>query len=79
MRLIIFDWDDVFSQGSTAEYHRRYYAALEAVGVRLAPNPVDRACAVYEQHHSRLQAEELGVNHIIASVAELEPVLEHLG
>ena len=37
IKLIIFDWDDVFSQGSTSGYYKCYHAALEAVGVTLEP------------------------------------------
>lgn len=37
IRLIIFDWDDVFTLGSTAGYLRCYHRALEELGVRLDP------------------------------------------
>jgi phosphoglycolate phosphatase-like HAD superfamily hydrolase len=36
-KLIIFDWDDVFTLGSTAGYHRCYHKALLGVGVKLSP------------------------------------------
>jgi phosphoglycolate phosphatase len=34
-KLIIFDWDDVFSQGSTKGYYACYHQALVAVGITL--------------------------------------------
>lgn len=37
IKLIIFDWDDVFSQGSTAGYYRCYHEALKGVGIQLDP------------------------------------------
>lgn len=35
---IIFDWDDVFTQGSTEGYFRCYHQALEKVGVHMNPD-----------------------------------------
>lgn len=35
---IIFDWDDVFTQGSTEGYFRCYHQALERVGVNMSPD-----------------------------------------
>lgn len=37
LKLIIFDWDDVFSQGSTAGYYKCYHEALSGVGIELDP------------------------------------------
>lgn len=34
--LIIFDWDDVFSKGSTEGYYKCYHAAVVGVGVHLS-------------------------------------------
>lgn len=34
-KLIIFDWDDVFTHGSTKGYHACYHAAVRGVGVTL--------------------------------------------
>lgn len=34
--LIIFDWDDVFSKGSTEGYYKCYHAAVAGVGVHLS-------------------------------------------
>lgn len=42
IKLIIFDWDDVFTQGSIKGYYACYHAALEAVGVRL--DGAEEAC-----------------------------------
>ena len=42
IKLIIFDWDDVFTQGSIQGYYASYHAALEAVGVHLSPEEEDR-------------------------------------
>lgn len=36
IKLIIFDWDDVFSLGSQKGYYQCYFAALKAVGVKLS-------------------------------------------
>lgn len=38
IELIIFDWDDVFTLGSTAGYYRCYHEALSGVGVSLDPD-----------------------------------------
>jgi phosphoglycolate phosphatase-like HAD superfamily hydrolase len=37
IELIIFDWDDVFTQGSTNGYYRCYHEAVAGVGVNLSP------------------------------------------
>jgi HAD superfamily hydrolase (TIGR01509 family) len=42
VKLIIFDWDDVFTQGSIKGYYASYHAALEGVGVHLTPEEEDR-------------------------------------
>lgn len=42
VKLIIFDWDDVFTQGSIKGYYASYHAALEGVGVSLSPEEEDR-------------------------------------
>jgi HAD superfamily hydrolase (TIGR01509 family) len=42
IKLIIFDWDDVFTKGSIAGYYAAYHAALESVGVHLPPEEEDR-------------------------------------
>lgn len=37
IKLIIFDWDDVFSQGSTTGYYKCYHEAIVGVGIHLDP------------------------------------------
>lgn len=37
IKLIIFDWDDVFSQGSTSGYYKCYDATLDELGIELTP------------------------------------------
>ena len=37
IKLIIFDWDDVFTQGSTQGYYKCYHEAIVGVGVNLSP------------------------------------------
>jgi phosphoglycolate phosphatase-like HAD superfamily hydrolase len=44
IKLIIFDWDDVFTLGSKEGYFACYHKALEAVGVSLSP----------EEEHKRI-------------------------
>lgn len=36
IKLIVFDWDDVFTKGSTEGYFRSYHEALISVGVHLS-------------------------------------------
>jgi phosphoglycolate phosphatase-like HAD superfamily hydrolase len=42
IKLIIFDWDDVFTKGSMQGYYACYRAALQGVGVALEPAEEDR-------------------------------------
>lgn len=42
IKLIIFDWDDVFTLGSTEGYYKCYHEALIGVGVRLQPEEEDK-------------------------------------
>lgn len=42
IKLIVFDWDDVFTRGSIAGYYACYHEALKAVGVQLPPHEEDR-------------------------------------
>lgn len=37
IKLIIFDWDDVFTQGSINGYYKCYHEAVKRVGVKLSP------------------------------------------
>jgi len=41
-KLIIFDWDDVFTVGSTGGYFKCYHEALKGVGVTLEADEEDR-------------------------------------
>jgi len=38
IELIVFDWDDVFTLGSTTGYYKCYHEALSGVGVTLNPD-----------------------------------------
>ncbi len=42
IKLIIFDWDDVFTKGSTEGYFKCYHEALKSVGVNLDPKEEKR-------------------------------------
>jgi hypothetical protein len=37
IELIIFDWDDVFTLGSTDGYKKCYHAAVSGIGINLSP------------------------------------------
>jgi phosphoglycolate phosphatase-like HAD superfamily hydrolase len=71
IKLIIFDWDDVFTSGS--------------ILVGDAPNDMQMAwnagiepVAVLTGHLSRKEAADMGVKHIIDNVTLLESELEHM-
>lgn len=51
-RLIIFDWDDVFTRGSIEGYYQCYHAALQGVGIELS----------YEEEMRRLRS-KWGMTH----------------
>jgi HAD superfamily hydrolase (TIGR01509 family) len=40
--LLIFDWDDVFTLGSTRGYYACYHQAIESVGIELSPEEEKR-------------------------------------
>ncbi|MFI5275437.1 MAG: HAD family hydrolase [Candidatus Saccharimonadales bacterium] len=42
IKLIIFDWDDVFTQNSKKGYYTCYHEALNGVGISLSPEEEDR-------------------------------------
>ena len=46
IKLIIFDWDDVFTLGSKEGYFACYHKAINGVGVHLSP----------EEEHKRILA-----------------------
>jgi phosphoglycolate phosphatase-like HAD superfamily hydrolase len=45
LKLVIFDWDDVFTQGSIAGYYKCYHEALIGVGIHLEPEDEERRIA----------------------------------
>lgn len=53
IELIIFDWDDVFTLGSTSGYKKCYHEAVVGVGINLSP----------EEEMKRLKA-KWGASHI---------------
>jgi HAD superfamily hydrolase (TIGR01509 family) len=42
IKLIIFDWDDVFTQNSIKGYYKCYHEALKGVGITLSPDEEDK-------------------------------------
>ncbi|MBI2028354.1 MAG: HAD family hydrolase [Candidatus Levybacteria bacterium] len=74
IKLIIFDWDDVFTKGSTEGYFRSYHQALVSVGVNLSPeeekkrilakwgSPVEEELGELLQEHPQL-LDEAVVNY----------------
>lgn len=42
IKMIIFDWDDVFTQNSIKGYYKCYHEALKGVGVTFSPEEEDR-------------------------------------
>jgi len=45
IELIIFDWDDVFTKGSTEGYYKCYHEAVTGVGISLDPEEEKRRIA----------------------------------
>jgi len=41
IKLVIFDWDDVFTTNSIAGYYKCYHTALEGIGLQLEPAEED--------------------------------------
>lgn len=64
IKLIIFDWDDVFTKDSIKGYYACYHEALKAVGVKLDPAEEDK-----------LIKDKWGAGH----KAQLKYILEHVG
>ncbi|MCL2451349.1 HAD family hydrolase [Candidatus Saccharibacteria bacterium] len=55
IKLIIFDWDDVFTRGSIKGYYKCYHEAVKGVGVSLPPEEEDRRIkAKWGAHHREL-------------------------
>ena len=63
IKLIIFDWDDVFTQGSIKGYYACYHAALKAVGVELSPDEEDQRIKAKWGAGGRKQLEYLLQEH----------------
>lgn len=42
VKLIVFDWDDVFTMGSTNAYYACYHETLRQLGVKLAPEEEEK-------------------------------------
>lgn len=60
IKLIIFDWDDVFTLGSKEGYYACYHQALKGVGMRLEPEEErKRILAKWGQPHRKELAELL--------------------
>lgn len=62
-RLIIFDWDDVFTLGSTRGYHACYHKAAIGVGVELDPAEEERRIASKWGSPHRIELEALLVEN----------------
>lgn len=63
IKLIIFDWDDVFTLGSKEGYYACYHQALEGVGVQLEPEEErKRILAKWGQSHQQ-ELKELLMEH----------------
>src|SRR6185437_11221233 len=63
IKLIIFDWDDVFTLGSIKGYYACYRAALGGVGVKLDPTEEDRRIKAKWGTGGRKQLEYLLQEH----------------
>lgn len=58
IELIIFDWDDVFTLGSTAGYKKCYHEAVVGVGMSLSPEEeMKRIQAKWDASHIEELAE----------------------
>lgn len=57
IKLIIFDWDDVFTQDSIKGYYKCYHEALKAVGIELPADEEDKLIKAKwgSGHHQQLQ------------------------
>jgi HAD superfamily hydrolase (TIGR01509 family) len=59
IKLIIFDWDDVFTQGSIKGYYKCYHEAVAGVGIELTPEEEDKRIKAKWGSGHREQLEEL--------------------
>jgi phosphoglycolate phosphatase len=64
IKLIIFDWDDVFTQGSIAGYYKCYHEALKGVGITLSPEEEDKRIKARWGSGHKTQLEELLKEHL---------------
>lgn len=63
IKLIIFDWDDVFTKGSIKGYYQCYHEAVTGVGISLAPEEEDKRIKAKWGTNHRTQLEELLKEH----------------
>lgn len=59
IKLIIFDWDDVFTSGSIKGYYKCYHEAMTGVGVHLTAEEEDKRIKAKWGTNHRTQLEEL--------------------
>lgn len=63
MKLIIFDWDDVITRGSTEGYFKSYHQAISSVGVQLTPEKEKRRILAKWESPAREELRELLKEH----------------
>jgi len=63
IKLIIFDWDDVFTQGSIKGYYKCYHEAVTGVDITLTPDEEDKRIKAKWGAGHREQLEELLKEH----------------
>lgn len=78
IKLIIFDWDDVFTQGSIKGYYKCYHEALAGVGVELDPHEEDERIKEKWGAGHRKQLEYLLQEHPELVDRAVEIYQEHL-
>lgn len=78
IKLIIFDWDDVFTQGSIKGYYKCYHEAVTGVGVNLTTEEEDRRIKAKWGAGHREQLEELLKEHPELVDRAVEIYEEHL-
>lgn len=59
IKLIIFDWDDVFTRGSIDGYYKCYHEAVQGVGINLSPEEEDKRIKAKWGTNHREQLREL--------------------
>jgi phosphoglycolate phosphatase len=63
IKLIVFDWDDVFTKGSIKGYYKCYHEAVTAVGINLTLEEEDKRIKAKWGTNHRVQLEELLKEH----------------